>query len=46
MGMSTVLRVLVVCHCYRENDKKIRSISKRKVTKKSLPHTKGENNHA
>ncbi len=34
LGMSTVLRILVVCHCYRENDEKIRIISARKATKK------------
>ena len=46
LGMSAVLRILVVCHCYRENDEKIRIISARKATKKSPPHTKGGNNHA
>ena len=34
LGMSAVLRILVVCHCYRENDEKIRIISARKATKK------------
>lgn len=34
LGLSTVLRILVVCHCYRENDEKIRIISARKATKK------------
>lgn len=34
LGMSSVLRLLVVCHCYRENDELIRIISARKATKK------------
>lgn len=34
LGMSAVLRLLVVCHCYRENDELIRIISARKATKK------------
>ena len=33
LGMSTLLRLLVVCHCYRENDDVIRIISARKATK-------------
>ena len=32
MGMSLKLRVLVVCHCYRENENIIRIISARKAT--------------
>ena len=31
LGMSFALRVLVVCHCYRENDSVIRIISARKA---------------
>ena len=31
LGMSAVLRVLVVCHCYREEDSVIRLISARKA---------------
>jgi len=31
LGMSTTLRVLVVCHCFRENDDVIRIISARKA---------------
>lgn len=31
LGVSFRLRVLVVCHCYRENDKVIRIISARKA---------------
>jgi len=34
LGLSSVLRLLVVCHCYRENDELIRIISARKATKK------------
>ena len=26
LGMSAVLRILVVCHCYRENDEKIKEL--------------------
>lgn len=33
LGMSYALRLLVVCHCYRENDEQIRIISARKATK-------------
>jgi uncharacterized DUF497 family protein len=31
MGISEVLRVLVVCHCYREDGDVIRIISARKA---------------
>ena len=33
LGMSAVLRILVVCHCYRANDDVIRIISARKATR-------------
>ncbi|MDR2054712.1 MAG: BrnT family toxin [Desulfovibrio sp.] len=33
LGLSSILRLLVVCHCYRENDEQIRIISARKATK-------------
>ncbi len=33
LGLSSVLRALVVCHCYRENDEQIRIISARKATR-------------
>jgi uncharacterized DUF497 family protein len=36
MGISQRLRVLVVCHCYRENDEVIRIISARKATKNEV----------
>ena len=31
LGLSSHLRTLVVCHCYRENDEVIRIISARKA---------------
>lgn len=34
LGLSLSLKVLVVCHCYRSQDSKIRIISARKATKK------------
>lgn len=34
LGFSAALRMLVVCHCYRERDREIRIISARKATKK------------
>ena len=34
LWMSRSLRVLIVCHVYRENDELIRIISARKATKK------------
>jgi uncharacterized DUF497 family protein len=33
LGLSSNLRMLVVCHCYRDNDEQIRIISARKATK-------------
>jgi len=33
LGLSTKLRLLLVCHCYRESDSVIRIISARKATK-------------
>ena len=33
LGLSKMLNLLVVCHCYRENDETIRIISARKATK-------------
>ncbi|MBP3743134.1 MAG: BrnT family toxin [Treponema sp.] len=32
LGISNNSKVLVVCHCYRENDEVIRIISARKAT--------------
>ena len=34
LGFSAKLRLLVVCHAYRENDEAIRIISARKATRK------------
>ena len=34
LGFSAALKMLVVCHCYREEDEHIRIISARKATKK------------
>ena len=31
LGLSATLRILVVCHCYRESDEVIRIISARKA---------------
>lgn len=36
LGISFKLRVLVVCHCYRENDLLIRIISARKADKREV----------
>ena len=33
MGVSQILRILVVCHCYRSSDEVIRIISDRKATR-------------
>ena len=33
LGLSKLLKLLVVCHCYREDDEIIRIISARKATK-------------
>jgi hypothetical protein len=34
LGFSQSLKILVVCHCYRDDDSIIRIISARKATKK------------
>lgn len=34
LGISRQSRILVVCHCYRDENKNIRIISARKATKK------------
>ena len=34
LGLSQSLKVLVVCHCFRSDERKIRIISARKATKK------------
>ncbi len=33
LGLSASVRLMVVCHCYRENDEVIRIISARKATR-------------
>jgi uncharacterized DUF497 family protein len=33
LGLSKILKLLVVCHCYREDDEIIRIITARKATK-------------
>lgn len=33
LGISSTLRLLVVCHCYRESESVIRIVSARKATK-------------
>jgi uncharacterized DUF497 family protein len=38
LGLSKLLRLLVVCHCYRENDETIRIISARKAVKKETKY--------
>src|SRR3989338_5821665 len=36
LGMSEHLRILVVCHCYREDDTHIRIISARRAKRKEI----------
>jgi len=36
LGMSYWLRILMVCHCFREDDSVIRIISARKATRKEI----------
>ena len=40
LGFSTNARILVVCHCYRDNEGVIRIISARKATKNESSHYK------
>jgi len=42
LGISKNLRLLVVCHCYRESDAVIRLISARKATKQEWNKYGGE----
>lgn len=45
LGFSSVPRLLVVCHCYRENAEQIRIISARKATKnETATYTRRYNN--
>jgi uncharacterized protein len=38
LGLSTRARLLLVCHCYREDEGTIRIISARKATKSESEH--------
>ncbi|EKD74529.1 MAG: hypothetical protein ACD_44C00417G0007 [uncultured bacterium] len=38
LGLSAILRMLIVVHCYRKEEKIIRIISARKATKKELTY--------
>lgn len=40
LGLSAKMRLLIVCHSYRENDAIIRIISARKATKNESKHYK------
>lgn len=42
LGVSSSSRMLIVCHCYRENDVLIRIISARKATRLEREYYKGE----
>ena len=41
LGMSSNLRLLLVCHCYRETESVIRIISARKATKVEMKYYPG-----
>jgi len=42
LGLSKMLHLLVVCHCYRENDETIRIITARKATRKEAKYYGGQ----
>lgn len=42
LGMSQQLRLLLVCHCFRERDDVIRIISARKATRTESTHYRGK----
>jgi uncharacterized DUF497 family protein len=42
LGLSQSLKVLVVCHCYRRNESKIRIISARKAIRKMASNPQKE----
>jgi uncharacterized DUF497 family protein len=44
LGLSEKLRLLVVCHCYRESDFIIRIISARKASRKEAQAYEGKRN--
>ena len=41
LGLSNKIRILLVVHCFRENDSTIRIISARKATKNEMRHYPG-----
>jgi len=43
LGMSSTLRLLIVCHCYREEAQRIRIISARKATRRESTFYPKEN---
>lgn len=46
LGLSCLFRLLVICHCYRENDAQIRIISARKATGNETRTYKRSKRHA
>ena len=42
LGLSKLLKLLVVCHCYREEDEIIRIITARKATNKETKNYGGK----
>lgn len=44
LGLSLQLRLLLVCHCYREEPQEIRIISARKASKRERVQHKGFHN--
>jgi uncharacterized DUF497 family protein len=42
LGLSKMLRLLIVCRCYRENNETIRIISARKASKKEAKDYGGQ----
>jgi uncharacterized DUF497 family protein len=45
LGISNRLNLLLICHCYREENGAIRIISARKATKNEAKHYKGRTHH-
>ncbi len=41
LGLSNKMRIILVVHCFRENDSTIRIISARKATKNEMRHYPG-----
>ena len=41
LGLSSIIRLLVVCHAYRSNDQEIRIISSRKANKQETKQYRG-----